>query len=204
MTRFALESMLRQAGSNTVYRATDKTRLIELLKQHENATVVLDYKLFDFVDENQMLLISERFAMAAWVLISDDLTEKSLRRIVYNSNAFSIVFKDCPLSEVRQALLSAAGRDRFICQRAMGQMLNRGSEEDEENAMPLTTTEMEIVKAIVQGKSTKEIAAERYLSAHTVTAHRKNIFRKLGVNTAHEVVKYALRAGWVDPAEFYI
>ena len=68
----------------------------------------------------------------------------------------------------------------------------------------LTATETEIVKAIAQGKTTKEIAAERFLSIHTITTHRKNIFRKLGVNTAHEVVKYALRAGLVDNEEFYI
>ena len=41
-------------------------------------------------------------------------------------------------------------------------------------------------------------------SVHTITTHRKNIFRKLGVNTAHEVIKYALRAGLVDSSEFYI
>ena len=41
-------------------------------------------------------------------------------------------------------------------------------------------------------------------SIHTITTHRKNIFRKLGINTAHEAVKYALRAGLIDPSEFYI
>jgi len=68
----------------------------------------------------------------------------------------------------------------------------------------LTATEMEIVKAIAKGKTTKEIAEERISSIHTITTHRKNIFRKLGVNTAHEVIKYAIRKGWVDPTEFYI
>lgn len=68
----------------------------------------------------------------------------------------------------------------------------------------LTKTETEIVRAIAQGKTTKEIAAERFSSIHTITTHRKNIFRKLGINTAHEATKYALRAGLVDPSEFYI
>lgn len=68
----------------------------------------------------------------------------------------------------------------------------------------LTATEIEIVKAIALGKTTREIASDRFSSIHTITTHRKNIFRKLGVNTAHEIVKYALRAGWVDASEFYI
>jgi DNA-binding NarL/FixJ family response regulator len=79
------------------------------------------------------------------------------------------------------------------------------SEQQEESTPSiLTETEKEIVRAIAQGKSTKEIAAERYSSVHTITTHRKNIFRKLGINTAHEVIKYALRAGLVDSSEFYI
>jgi DNA-binding CsgD family transcriptional regulator len=80
------------------------------------------------------------------------------------------------------------------------------SRQQEEEAQPsiLTDTEREIVKAIAQGKTTKEIAEERFSSVHTITTHRKNIFRKLNVNTAHEVIKYALRAGLVDSSEFYI
>ena len=67
-----------------------------------------------------------------------------------------------------------------------------------------TQTETEILKAIAQGKTTKEIAAQRFSSFHTITTHRKNIFRKLGINTAHEATKYALRAGLIDASEFYI
>ena len=53
------------------------------------------------------------------------------------------------------------------------------------------------------GKTTKEIAIERFSSIHTITTHRKNIFRKLGVNTAYEATKYAMRVGWVNSNEFY-
>ena len=77
-------------------------------------------------------------------------------------------------------------------------------QEEENVANILTHTETEIVKAIAQGQTTKEIAAERFLSIHTVTTHRKNIIRKLGINIAHESAKYALRAGLIDSSEFYI
>jgi DNA-binding CsgD family transcriptional regulator len=61
-----------------------------------------------------------------------------------------------------------------------------------------------ILKEIALGKTTKEIAAERNLSFHTVNSHRKNIFRKLNVNNAHEATKYAMKAGIVDLVEYYI
>jgi len=202
LTRFAVECLIRQDEDNKIYRASDKAGLIQLLKEHENAVVILDYTLFDFADEEQMLITSERFLMTQWILISEELTSKFLRKVAYTAHQFSIVFKDGPMKDLRDALRTAAAGQRFVCQRAMEQILAQQQEEEKPDV--LTATEMEIVKAIAKGKTTKEIAEERFSSIHTITTHRKNIFRKLGVNTAHEVIKYAIRKGWVDPTEFYI
>ena len=107
------------------------------------------------------------------------------------------------MSEIREALNSVNRHNRYLSQRALEFIIAQQQEEDKSDNI-LTQTETEIVKAIAQGKTTKEIAAERFSSIHTVTTHRKNIFRKLGINTAHEAVKYALRAGLIDASEFYI
>ena len=203
LTRFALESLISRDEANVVYKASDKAGLVELLKEHEAATVLLDYTLFDFADEDQLLIVAERFALSEWILISDDLTPQFLRRVVYSSHQFSIVFKDGPLKDIRDALEAVSHHNRHISQRALEVIISQQQEEEEHPSI-LTETETEIVRAIAQGKSTKEIAAERFSSVHTITTHRKNIFRKLGINTAHEVIKYALRAGLIDSSEFYI
>ena len=203
LTRFALESLLQQDQENVVYRASDKAGLVATLKEHESAVVLLDYTLFDFADEDQLLIVAERFSLSEWILLSDELTPQFLRRVVYSSHQFSIVFKDGLLKDVRDALDAVSRHNRHISQRALEVIINQ-QQEDEEHPSILTETETEIVRAIAQGKTTKEIANERFSSVHTITTHRKNIFRKLGVNTAHEVIKYALRAGLVDSSEFYI
>ena len=203
LTRFALESLLKKDEENVVYKASDKAGLVELLKEHESAVVILDYTLFDFSDEDQLLIVAERFSLSDWILVSEELTPRFLRRMVYSSHQFSIIFKDGPLQEVREALEAVGRHQRFISQRALEVIISQHHEEEEQPSV-LTATEVEIVKAIAQGKTTKEIASERFSSIHTITTHRKNIFRKLGVNTAHEVVKYALRAGLIDSSEFYI
>lgn len=205
LTRFALENLIRQRsqdGEVDIYRAVDKAGLVQLLKEHENAVVLLDYTLFDFADEDQLLIIAERFALSEWILISDELTPQFLRRVVYASHQFSIVFKDGSMKDIRDALDAVSRHNRHISQRALEVIINH-QQEDEQPSV-LTSTETEIVRAIAQGKTTKEIANERFSSVHTITTHRKNIFRKLGINTAHEVVKYALRAGLIDSSEFYI
>ena len=203
LTRFALETLIRQKGNTDIYKVSDKAGLIQLLKEHEDAVVLLDYTLFDFADENQLLIVAERFALSRWILISDELSPQFLRRVVYASHQFSIVYKDSSLKDFCDALYSVSRHNRHISQRVLEVIINQQQEEDKRSSY-LTETETEIVRSIAQGKTTKEIASERFSSIHTITTHRKNIFRKLGVNTAHEVIKYAQRAGLVDSSEFYI
>jgi len=202
LTRFAIESIIRRDNQNTVFTASDKARLTELLTEHEFSVVVLDYSLFDFISEDQLLTTSERFSETRWLLLSDSLTPGFLSRILYASTAFSVVFKDSPLSEIRSALSQTARGARYFSQQAMEIMLSRQAEDEKTDT--LTTTETEILRAVAMGKTTKEIAAERFSSIHTIITHKKNIFRKLHVNTAYEATKYAVRSGLIDPSEFYI
>jgi transcriptional regulator len=202
LTRAGIESVI--AGDDVrIFHAPDKAELIDLLKQHGDSVVILDYTLFDFTDVDNLLIVGERFCRSRWLLISDDLTAEFLKRIFYSSGQMGVVFKDQSLHIIREAINYTVSGNRYISQRAVVLLLNQQPEEPA-TASSLTCTELEILKAIAQGKTTKEIAADRFSSIHTINTHRKNIFRKLGVNTAHEAVKYAFRAGLVDPSEFYI
>ena len=72
------------------------------------------------------------------------------------------------------------------------------------NPDTLTVSEKSILREIALGKTTKEIAVVKNLSFHTINAHRRNIYRKLGVNSVNEVTRYALQAGLIDLIEYYI
>ncbi len=56
----------------------------------------------------------------------------------------------------------------------------------------LTPREIEVLRLISQAMSTKEIARSLYISDQTVSVHRKNIMRKLGVNNTAAVVRLAV------------
>jgi DNA-binding NarL/FixJ family response regulator len=66
-----------------------------------------------------------------------------------------------------------------------------------EMAEGLTAREIEVLQAIAQGKSNREIGEALFISPHTVQVHVRNIFGKLGVNSRVEAVAYALRQGWI-------
>ncbi len=55
----------------------------------------------------------------------------------------------------------------------------------------ITQREKEIIRLIVDGKSTEEISEALIISYETVKTHRKNIFRKLQLNKVTELIKYA-------------
>lgn len=62
----------------------------------------------------------------------------------------------------------------------------------------LTRREMDVMKALLQGFSNKEIARELVISERTVQTHLSNIFSKMDVNSRTEAVLVAMRDGWVS------
>jgi DNA-binding NarL/FixJ family response regulator len=55
--------------------------------------------------------------------------------------------------------------------------------------------ESEVLQLLVEGKSTREIAATLYVSVKTIETHRKQIMDKLKLHTIAELTKYAIREG---------
>jgi DNA-binding NarL/FixJ family response regulator len=192
----------RLAPGSALHQAASKAELVRLLTLAPEAAVVIDYTLFDLHGPEALLIMSARFSKASWMLFADDLSRDFMRLITARSQAFGILFKDASLAEIESALLALLRSDAYICKRAVDAIAPEKSPENE--ASILTATEREILRLIALGKSTKEIAEERFLSAHTVTTHRKNIFRKIDVNNVYEATRYALRAGIIDLADYYI
>jgi DNA-binding NarL/FixJ family response regulator len=62
---------------------------------------------------------------------------------------------------------------------------------------PLTPREREVLKLIAEGKSSKEIASLLFISVFTVNNHRANIMEKLNLKKATDLVKYAIRKGYI-------
>lgn len=217
LTAFAVETLVSQlaptiatignAGEGqaieTAY-AHDRYELIQLLKDGRQTAVVLDYTLFDFTNEEALCILADSHKdTSCWLLLSDELTADFIRYVLYQTGNIGIAFKDASLDILREALRYVMRGERYVSQHATDILIQKAAERDNPKD-DLTQTEREVLKSIALGKTTKEIAAERFSSIHTINSHRKNIFRKLGVNCAHDAMKYAFKAGLVDESEFYI
>lgn len=207
ITRAGLKYVISALGEGVddkdVKYTEDKAELVEALRKEEKAVVILDYTIFDINDAAEISIICERFPQSRWILFSDDLSGDFIRQIVTSCPRCGIVLKDCSMTEIRESLRISMSGVRYICQQITEQLVTPEKKFDDDKPK-LTKTEMAILKDIALGMTTKEIAEKRISSFHTVNTHRKNIFRKLGVNNLHEATRYAIRAGLVDAADYYI
>ena len=197
----------KQKEVSLLLEADNKAELIQQLRLHPQAVIVLDYTLFNFAGADELIVLQERFKEADWILFSDELSLNFLRQVLFSSMAFGVVLKDNSKEEILSALQCASRKERFICNHVSNLLLSGSNASPVRHPLKddlLTPAERSVLKEIALGKTTKEIAAEKNLSFHTVNSHRKNIFRKLGVNNVHEATKYAMKAGIVDLVEYYI
>ncbi len=61
----------------------------------------------------------------------------------------------------------------------------------------LTTREREVLKLVAEGRSSKEIADLLYISPRTVEHHRASIAKRLNVRNLADLVRYAVRKGYI-------
>ncbi len=203
ITREGILSLLYQQGKNVdIVTAVSYQELQEKLRLYQNSTVILDYTLFDFASVNQFLNMRFGAQKSSWLLFSDELSEVFLRQILLSVSAISVVMKHDSKEEIIEALKCVSAGEVYLCETAKS-ALAAGVPNPKQFDI-LTATEKIILREIALGKMTKEIALEKNISFHTVNTHRKNIFRKLEINNVHEAIKYAIRAGIFDVADYYI
>jgi len=64
----------------------------------------------------------------------------------------------------------------------------------------LTMREEEVLRLIARGHSNKEISNQLKIAVKTVESHKANLMQKLELRTRTEIVRYAVRQGWLqDP-----
>lgn len=106
-------------------------------------------------------------------------------------------------NELISAVRTVARGDVFLyptmAKKLLGDYLQRErSAAEEENSDGLTSREHEIMKLVAAGLTNQEIANALVLSVTTVQTHRAHIMAKLGLHSRTELVKYAIKRGYIQ------
>jgi len=174
----------------------DATQLQHLISQLHPEILIVDYTALQGFDLNELRTIVQTIPV---LVITSDRSEDSIRSIL-SVGVMGFLFKDCRKSEILDAIIAVAEKRRFYCNQALDILLGKVKDESEKDCLPttLTTREIEIVRLMSYGHNTAEIANQLSLSKHTIYTHRKNILKKLGLNSATEVVRYAIQTGLIS------
>jgi two-component system nitrate/nitrite response regulator NarL len=138
--------------------------------------------------------------VVAWTVSesSDDL----LRMMQVGCSGY--VLKDAGPAELQRALLSALRSESPVPRKMIPEVLRRVAEStplSQSNVVPLTSREMQILRGIAKGHTTKRLAADLGLASPSIETHLHNIFRKLNATNRGEAVSTALKVGLLTLAD---
>ena len=119
------------------------------------------------------------------------------------AGARGYILKECTSDELNLASQNVIQGRYYIAQAALPLIINdylrllRTSDSVSES--PLSGREREILKLLVDGSNSKQIASQLSISKNTVDTHRRRILDKTGCNNLAELTRYALRSGYIVP-----
>ena len=112
--------------------------------------------------------------------------------------AMGYVTKNSPQQEMFEAIMEVNAGRRFICSEVKTILSEQIFEEDNATgANTLSSRELDVIKHIKDGLSSKEIATQLSISLKTVEVHRHNILKKLNLKNSAALVNYINASGLV-------
>lgn len=201
----SLKMILQNDGRFLVNRiVTDKNDLLETLKLKNTSILIIDPSMVDLAGLSELNDIRCSFPDLKFLVLTNSVNRKELHE--FNTIGINnIILKSEGKDEIIEALNATINGKKYYSNELLD-LLFEPSEKKfvGEETGQLTNSELEIVRLIAEGLTTKEIAARKFISFHTVISHRKNIFRKLGVTSISELIMYSIKAGWINTIEYHI
>ncbi|MFI5172087.1 MAG: response regulator transcription factor [Chitinophagales bacterium] len=134
------------------------------------------------------------------LIITDIQNTDSVHKIV-STGVKGFLTKTCDEKEIVDSIYALMRGEKMFCYKVVNIIMNKG--DVTENCKPalLSEREIEIIRLIANGYTTRQIADTLYRSFHTITTHRKNIMKKLDINSSSELLVYAMNNGLIQPRE---
>ena len=111
--------------------------------------------------------------------------------------AHGYVTKNSPQQEMFEAIEEVMKGNRYICSEVKTILSEQAFDEENSGANSLSNRELEIIKYIKDGLSSKEISGALNISLKTVEVHRHNILKKLNLKNSAALVNYINESGLV-------
>ncbi len=129
------------------------------------------------------------------VIIFTSYDQPKLIREIRALGAEGYLLKNSPAPVLKEAIATVAAGGTWLAEEKPGATTPPGLVDDFMRKYGLTTREVEIIRMVGRGLTTKIIADRLFVSEFTVNAHRRNICRKVGVDTPVGLLNFAREQG---------
>jgi DNA-binding NarL/FixJ family response regulator len=189
-----------QPDMEVVGEAGSGRAAIEEAQALRPTVIVLDISMPEVSGLDAAREIGTRAPDVAIVALSR-YSEDGYVQALMGAGARGYVLKQSPSTELLNAVRAAAEGKRYldaaISERMTGAFLARRPDAEPRR---ISDREAEVLRLIAIGYSNKEIADQLGLSVKTVEVHKANASRKLALRGRVDIVRYAVRQGWLHDA----
>jgi two-component system, NarL family, response regulator DevR len=178
-----------QAGS-----IAEARRVLKGLRTLDAA--LLDLGLPDGDGTDLMSVIRADFPNCAMLVLTASAEWRDQVHAI-QAGAVGVLHKSAPLEDILRDLRRVAAGENLLTPAQLLDLLQRLDPHHLVERVHLTEREQEVLQALADGLSDKEIAVRLTLSAETVHKHMGNILGKIGVGSRVQALLYAVRNGLV-------
>lgn len=195
--REGLRSLLeRQPDMEVVGEAADGLMALRLVRETGPDVVIMDVNMpgMDGIDVTRLI---SRDHSHVKVLALSMYLRKTFVSEMFKSGAAGYLLKECAFTEMVEAIRTVVSGEKYVSSKVAALLVDEYVQGGPGDAtrLRLTKRELEVVRMLADGKSSKEIALITETSVKTVDACRRRVMQKLGARSIAELVKYAIREG---------
>lgn len=202
ITSEGIKNICSSAGWNCNIEAfTDEKAFFEFLKKGAPDLFLIDIQLKNSDGREVIKKLKKDFQNSKIIALSS-FEDPIMINSAYSSGADAYIIKNATSEEMINGIISIWHDDKKYIQdqvkQAIAPKVNKLQKSRKINIPQLTSREKEVLKLIVEEKTTKEIAEALFLSDKTIESHRSNLFLKLDVKNSVGVVKKAFEWGLLN------
>jgi len=198
--RDGIKAILSRDGDfRVVGEADNGSDALQFVKQHRPALVLMDIGLPGLNGVETTAEILRHHPECKVVILSMYDDENSVVGAV-RSGARGFILKKVSDSDLLEALRVVANGGAYLSPQVSDRLLSRIQKGDLESKRDsvlemLSPREVQVLRLVAEGKTSKEIATLLDLREQTVRSYRKTMMKKLGVNNVAGLTQLALSTG---------
>ncbi|HAV1663016.1 TPA: fimbria biosynthesis transcriptional regulator FimZ [Enterobacter hormaechei subsp. xiangfangensis] len=191
IVRMSIEVLLQKNKNIQVkLKSGDSHEVLDCIRNHPIDLVILDIELTG-TDGFVLLKRIRNLNKDIKVLFLSSKSEAFYAGRAIRAGANGFVSKRKDLGEIYNAVEMILTGYSFFPSETLSFINHLGSRTGAAVDMPLSNREVTVLRYLANGLSNKEIADQLLLSNKTISAHKSNIFSKLGVQSIVELIDYA-------------